>query len=260
MAIFNSYVKLPEGIRMLWTVLDISCLVNVAASRLFGDQTRMSAWVPDALREVRLWSHSTPGCPWILLAGIGLLLACCCWCLGFLSGALAFSLRCRRCVGHSLQLLVVARAVAGPAPTTDLTPELRALVLETSSPLALAALPVPLLDLKAPLLRSQHSVWSGRARLGRAFRAGIIAKIRLDGDLCELSSPSIPQRNAFYICLRCSRYPRGFWSSSYQSYIELIGTRGSSSLESGSISHAFPSKVEAEVYAAGANQPWPIEV
>ena len=238
----------------------ISCLVNVAASRLFGDQTRMSAWVPDALREVRLWSHSTPGCPWILLAGIGLLLACCCWCLGFLSGALAFSLRCRRCVGHSLQLLVVARAVAGPAPTTDLTPELRALVLETSSPLALAALPVPLLDLKAPLLRSQHSVWSGRARLGRAFRAGIIAKIRLDGDLCELSSPSIPQRNAFYICLRCSRYPRGFWSSSYQSYIELIGTRGSSSLESGSISHAFPSKVEAEVYAAGANQPWPIEV
>ena len=238
----------------------ISCLVNVAASRLFGDQTRMSAWVPDALREVRLWSHSTPGCLWILLAGIGLLLACCCWCLGFLSGALAFSLRCRRCVGHSLQLLVVARAVAGPAPTTDLTPELRALVLETSSPLALAALPVPLLDLKAPLLRSQHSVWSGRARLGRAFRAGIIAKIRLDGDLCELSSPSIPQRNAFYICLRCSRYPRGFWSSSYQSYIELIGTRGSSSLESGSISHAFPSKVEAEVYAAGANQPWPIEV
>ena len=118
----------------------------------------------------------------------------------------------------------VARAVAGPAPTTDLTPELRALVLETSSPLALAALPVPLLDMKAPLLRSQHSVWSGWARLGRAFRAGIIAKIRLDGDLCELSSPSIPQRNAFYICLRCSRYPRGFWSSSYQSYIELIGT------------------------------------
>ena len=111
----------------------------------------------------------------------------------------------------------VARAVAGPAPTTDLTPELRALVLETTSPLALAALPVPLLDLKAPLLRSQHSVWTGRARLCRAFRAGIIAKIRLDGDSCELSSPSIPQRNAFYICLRCSRYPRGFWSASYQS-------------------------------------------
>ena len=154
----------------------------------------------------------------------------------------------------------VARAVAGPAPTTDLTPELRALVLETTSPLALAALPVPLLDLKAPLLRSQHSVWTGRARLGRAFRAGIIAKIRLDGDSCELSSPSIPQRNAFYICLRCSRYPRGFWSASYQSYIELIGTRGSTGLESGSISHAFPSKVEAEVYAAGANQPWPVEV
>ena len=95
----------------------ISCLVNVAASRLFGDQTRMSAWVPDALREVRLWSHSTPGCPWILLAGIGLLLACCCWCLGFLSGALAFSLRCRRCVGHSLQLLVAAWS---PVPVLDL--------------------------------------------------------------------------------------------------------------------------------------------
>ena len=95
----------------------ISCLVNVAASRLFGDQTRMSAWVPDALREVRLWSHSTPGCPWILLAGIGLLLACCCWCLGFLSGALAFSLRCRRCVGHSLHLLVAAWS---PVPVLDL--------------------------------------------------------------------------------------------------------------------------------------------
>ena len=142
----------------------------------------------------------------------------------------------------------------------ELTPELRALVLETTSPLDLAALPVPLLDLKAPLLRSQHSVWTGKARLGRAFRAGVIAKIRLDGASSDLTSPSIPQRNAFYICLRCSRYPRGFWTSSYQVYIELIGTRGSSGLESGSISHAFPSKVEAEVFAAGASQPWPIEV
>ena len=57
----------------------------------------------------------------------------------------------------------VVRAVAGPSPTVELTPELRALVLETTSPLALAARPVPLLDLKAPLLRR-------RARFGRVFR------------------------------------------------------------------------------------------
>eukprot|EP00438_Fugacium_kawagutii_P033184 Skav219798 [mRNA] locus=scaffold147:115277:117782:- [translate_table: standard] len=136
--------------------------------------------------------------------------------------------------------------LVGPgSPSTFLqpsSPELQALVLETTSPLALAALPIDLDERLLRALRSSHPEWSARARLARAYRAGLAAAIRLGGELSPVTSPAIPFRNSIYIVLRCEDYPNGFWTSSYRTYINAVGE--GSGLQPRSISHALASRAE----------------
>eukprot|EP00438_Fugacium_kawagutii_P034033 Skav222219 [mRNA] locus=scaffold552:275929:282761:+ [translate_table: standard] len=169
-----------------------------------------------------------------------------------------------------LELTITARPVAsggysrgsgsefelvGPgSPSTflePLSPELQALVLETTSPLALAALPIDLDERLLRALRSSHPDWSARARLARAYRAGLAAAIRLGGELSPVTSPAIPFRNSIYIVLRCEDYPNGFWTSSYRTYINAVGE--GSGLQPRSISHAFASRAELSAFLAGAD-------
>lgn len=135
---------------------------------------------------------------------------------------------------------------------------MEALVLGTSSPLALSALPIPLQEPWLNQLRASHPEWTGRARLARAFRAGVSAHLVLLGRDGAVPSPAVPFRNSIYLVLRCHRYPRGFWTSSYKTYIEEVGDRPG--LEAGSVNHAFASRAEASAYLAGANQQWPREL
>eukprot|EP00438_Fugacium_kawagutii_P021738 Skav206695 [mRNA] locus=scaffold99:14926:17259:+ [translate_table: standard] len=65
-----------------------------------------------------------------------------------------------------------------------------------------AALPLPFLSHLATKLRSSDPDWDPHARVGRAFRAGVAARRRLDGTFCEISFPGIPFRNSYYVCLR----------------------------------------------------------
>lgn len=129
-------------------------------------------------------------------------------------------------------------------------------VLAATSVAQLERLELPFLNLFAERLRPVHGVWTPKARVIRAFRAGIAAHRRLQGVYCEFSSIDIPFRNSVYICLRGGADPEPFWTTSYNTYINRV--RGShSDFHGDSVSHAFPSRTEAEAYLAGSLQPWP---
>lgn len=131
--------------------------------------------------------------------------------------------------------------------------------LQASEPAALADLDLPFLDSLVGNLRGTDSAWTARARLGRAFRAGVAARRRLDGEFCDISSPGIPFRNSYYIVLRGPGNGPGFWTQNYVTYIGRVGdsNRG---LHPDSISHAFASQAEAEAFLVGSRQRWPQRV
>jgi hypothetical protein len=135
----------------------------------------------------------------------------------------------------------------------------RALAAETApqfAPLNLAHLgPV------ASRLTAGHAVWSPAARLGRAFKAGVVARLRLDGEYRGEASPSVPFRNSYYVVLRGRENGPGFWTTSYQAYISRVSDPSTSSgLASTSISHAFASFAECAAFVSGAQVAWPQEI
>lgn len=102
--------------------------------------------------------------------------------------------------------------------------------------------------------------WGPAARIGRAFRAGVIARRQLDGLWQAGVSPAIPQRNCYYICPRGRDHDCAFWTSSYGVYFGAVRSLSEpNDFDPRSISHSFPSRAEAEAYAAGARVRWPAE-
>ncbi len=133
--------------------------------------------------------------------------------------------------------------------------------IAATTPAALAALPLDFLGHLVRQLRGADRVWTPRARIARAFRAGVLGRRRFDGHLQEEVSPSIPFRNCFYVALRARGAAPGFWTTNYATYCQGVGATSpsSSAFDSCSISHAFASRAEAAAYLAGARKPWPIE-
>lgn len=127
--------------------------------------------------------------------------------------------------------------------------------------LSLAAIELPELSDLEPRLRGHSSDWGPRARLVRAFRAGLIAKRRLLGELLESDSLSIPFRNSYYVVLRSRNHGPAFWTKSYQVYYHGVfeSVRGAEQFEASTISQALPSHAECEAYLRGASEPWPQE-
>ena len=124
------------------------------------------------------------------------------------------------------------------------------------------AFTVPQIDHLLPRLRASDRDWSPKARLVRAFRAGLLARFRLDGEYrCE-DSPGIPWRNTYYVVLRGRNNSAGFWTNNYNLYhSSVFETRsGSTNFERTTVSHAFPSLAELEAYILGAQVAWPPEV
>lgn len=155
----------------------------------------------------------------------------------------------------------------GVAPTPEVTSdpysisaELEDSVIAAREPAALAALVLPFLTFLENRLRGAHAVWTPRARLARAFRAGVIARRHLEGEFQTGTSPAIPFRNSLYIALReAGNDTTGFWTTSYSAYTRRVGrlnpTNGA--FHPDSISHAFPSSAEGEAYLVGARRRWP---
>ncbi len=138
--------------------------------------------------------------------------------------------------------------------------ELEQEAISASGPAALAALNLPFLAYLVPRLRSTTSAWTPVARLHRAFRAGVIAHRRLNGEVLDESSEGVPLRNTFYICLRTAgNCTIGFWTAGYAIYWSRVRSNVTDEFHPDSISHAFPSRAEAEAYLRGARRRWPPE-
>lgn len=153
-----------------------------------------------------------------------------------------------------------AVALAPPDPADfPLVLEEQAIAAVTAADLG--ALSLPFLQVHQGHLRAQHPHWTARARVGRAFRAGVIAGRRLAGEYLEHTSPAIPNRNTVYIVLRGkpgSRGEQGFWTTDYSTYIQ--GVQAGGDFHRDSVSHAFATQAEVSCYLAGARRGWPVQL
>ena len=95
--------------------------------------------------------------------------------------------------------------------------------------------------------------------LARAFRAGLVARCKLDGTPNGyLASPAVPGiSNRHYVCLECESHPHGFWTTSSTLYFRALQRPRSGSVFGNSVSHAFASRAECEAYLQGASFQWP---
>ncbi len=124
----------------------------------------------------------------------------------------------------------------------------------------LRELPLPFLGHLVLRLRGTHSLWTPPTRIARAFRAGVIARRRLDGEVLSHSSPGLPYRNCYYIVLRGRGNSPGFWTSNYATYIQNVEnpvSRGE--LHPDTVSQALPTHAECCAYLCGARKAWPRE-
>ena len=136
--------------------------------------------------------------------------------------------------------------------------ELEREAISASGPTALGALSLPFLAYLAPRLRGTNSTWFSSARLARAFRAGVIARRRLNGEVLDSTSEGIPFRNCIYVCLRTAgNCTVGFWTANYALYWARVRINVANEFHPDSISHAFASRAEAEAYLRGARRIWP---
>jgi len=144
-----------------------------------------------------------------------------------------------------------------PLVIFDFSPALERQAIIAVGPRALEALPLNFLQYLVVKLRSGAQGWTPKARIARAFRAGVLAGKRLSGETPEESSPSIPFRNVYYVCLRRAGGGPGFWTCDYGAYIRAVESPGGG-FDSRSISHSFPTRAESEAFLVGAKRPWPL--
>ena len=134
--------------------------------------------------------------------------------------------------------------------------ETRALQARTAADCAELVRLLPFLDPLVAKLSASSGEWTPAARIGRAYRAGVLAGLRLEGPVPELDSLGVPFRNIYYLVLRGSRGVSACWTTSYQTYLSKVGRPGQK-FEDESVSQALPSHAEATAFLAGAGQKWP---
>ena len=124
----------------------------------------------------------------------------------------------------------------------------------------LRELPLQFLGHLVRRLRGTHPLWTPPIRVARAFRAGVIARRRLDGEILSHSSQAIPYRNTYYVVLRGRGNSPGFWTTNYATYIQQVENpiaRGE--LHPDTISQGLPTHAECCAYLCGARKEWPRE-
>ncbi len=162
---------------------------------------------------------------------------------------------------QSSELVLDASVAPGADPLTSdpfgISIELEDRVLAADSVSELAVLVLPFLTHLERQLRGGDSQWTPRARLARAFRAGVAAFRRLNGIITEESSLATPYRNSIYIILRAPSLPSGGWTGNYSIFINRCGGSGHHSFDSSTVCHAFATRAEGEAYLCGARRRWP---
>jgi len=108
---------------------------------------------------------------------------------------------------------------------------------------------------------SATGAWTAQARIARAYRAGVAARLVLAGvSSYQQASLPLPVRNRCYIVLRCRAWPSGFYTESLAIFRRHVPKDSVGRLERDSVCHAFASRAEATAFAAGAQVPWPAEL
>eukprot|EP00439_Symbiodinium_sp_Y106_P050470 s1087_g6.t1 len=131
-------------------------------------------------------------------------------------------------------------------------------ILDRSTPQELESLDLGHLNRLAVGLGSGAGGWTGRARLGRAYRAGVGARLKLAGTCSYTNaSPTIDIKNRIYICLRGPLHPEGFWTTSSTRFFQEVRGANGERFAPITVSHAFASQAEATAYLAGASRSWP---
>lgn len=115
---------------------------------------------------------------------------------------------------------------------------------------------LPFLDPLVAKLSASSGEWTPAARIGRAYRAGVLAGLRLSGRTSELDSLSVPFRNIYYVVLRGIPGVQACWTNNYQVYLRVVGRTGEK-FHDQSISQALPSHAEASAFLSGAGAQWP---
>ncbi len=164
----------------------------------------------------------------------------------------------------SWELVTTADGSTGASTTTATTNHLVSdnLVAQTiaaTTAQELADLPLGFLSHLTSKLRGTNNEWSPQARIGRAFQAGVVASLRLEGQYSEHRAAGVPCRNSIYIILRAPGLEQGGWTPNYAKYIAAVGAAipGRRDFDDYSISHSFATRAEGEAYLAGAGKPWP---
>lgn len=134
--------------------------------------------------------------------------------------------------------------------------ERQALAATTAQQCADFARLLPFLDPLVAKLSASAGEWTPAARIGRAYRAGVLAGLRLSGRTSELDSLSVPFRNIYYVVLRGTPGVQPCWTNNYQVYLRKVGRPGEK-FHDLSISQALPSHAEASAFLSGAGQRWP---
>ena len=123
----------------------------------------------------------------------------------------------------------------------------------------LSSLRIPELDSLARRLTGTGSGWTGFARVARAYRAGLGARLHLSGGVQVNSPPITGLRNTYFIVLRSPACEEGFWTRSSRTYAAAVAERGPQrrSFDPLCTGHSFASQAEAEAYLLGAERQWP---
>ena len=153
--------------------------------------------------------------------------------------------------------------LAGPRASATSVADRRALLerelLVARSPQDFLALDLQVVEHLLPRLRADcRGGWTPAARLGRAYRAGLIARSNLAGDPVFLESPSIPLRNTVYVVLRGRPGQRAGWTTEFAVYARAVSGGNQSPFHPDSVSHAFATRTEVEAYLLGAGAGWPL--
>ena len=132
-------------------------------------------------------------------------------------------------------------------------------LLEASTAAEILAVDLQCVEHLQRHLSAEVGAWTVRARLGRALRAGLAAKNKLEGVGTFERSPDIGVSNRIYVVLRGAPGVEPCICHSARAYYQAVRLPGASQLHARSVSHACPSRAEAVAYVLGAQALWPPE-
>ena len=99
--------------------------------------------------------------------------------------------------------------------------------------------------------RTGTSGWTPAARLGRALRAGLAARYKLDHE--EGAYSASPYPSIHYIVLRGAPRKSAGWTEDYSTFLAAV--RGPfTAFHPDAVCHGFPSRAEGEAYCLGAGR------